>query len=85
MAEEFIVLDTIVFTADAPLSKIRWEEPETIRHTATAGVVMTPSERSVELLLKHVGFTHWLRIPVRTPDVPADYIHGLRASWLIRV
>jgi hypothetical protein len=52
---------------------------------AAAGVVMTPSRRSVALMLRHLNFTEWTEIPLRTVDMPDDYLAGNRASWLIRV
>jgi SAM-dependent methyltransferase len=85
VAREHVVLDTMVLPTSAPLIRARWEEPTDIRNAAAAGVVMTPSRRSVALMLRHVNFTEWTEIPLRTVDMPDDYLAGDRASWLIRV
>jgi SAM-dependent methyltransferase len=85
MALEYVVLDTVVLPTSAPLIRTRWEEPRDIRNVAAAGVVMTPSRRSVALMLRHLNFTEWTEIPLRTVAVPDDYLAGERASWLIRV
>ena len=84
LTREHVVLDTVVLPTAAPLIRVRWEEPTDIRSAAEAGVVMTPSRRSVELMLRHLHFTHWTEIPLRTADIPEDYLSGNRASWLIR-
>jgi SAM-dependent methyltransferase len=85
IAREHVVLDTVVLPTPAPLIRVRWEEPADIRNAATAGVSMTPSRPSVELMLRHLNFTAWAEIPLRTADMPDDYLVGNRASWLIRV
>jgi SAM-dependent methyltransferase len=85
VAREHVVLDTVVLPTSAPLIRARWEEPTDIRNVAAAGVVMTPSRRSVALMLRHLNFTEWTEIPLRTVDMPDDYLAGNRASWLIRV
>ena len=85
VAREHVVLDTVVLSTPAPLIRVKWEEPTDIRNVATAGIVMTPSRASVELMLRHLNFTEWAEIPLRTADMPDDYLAGNRASWLIRV
>ena len=85
VARKHIVLDTVVLPTLAPLIRVKWEEPTDIRNAATAGIAMTPSRASVELMLRHLNFTEWAEIPLRTADMPDDYLAGNRASWLIRV
>lgn len=84
MAREVILLDTALYVVRPPLILLGWEEPADIGSAAAAGVVMFPSKRSVELMLRHVGLTDYLEIPMRTADMPPDYLRGERASWLIR-
>jgi hypothetical protein len=36
-------------------------------------------------MLRHLDFTEWAEIPLRTADMPDDYLAGNRATWLIRV
>jgi ActR/RegA family two-component response regulator len=57
VARQHVVLDTVVLPTSAPLIRARWEEPTDIRNVAAAGVVMTPSRRSVALMLRHLNFT----------------------------
>ena len=85
MARGIIVLDTAVHEADQPLIHVRWEEPEDIRSAARSGIALRPSKPSLELMLRHVGFSSWREIPLRSPDMPEDYRTGRRATWLIRV
>ncbi|MDQ3777235.1 MAG: hypothetical protein M3461_24190 [Pseudomonadota bacterium] len=74
-----------MFAAKAPLIFLKWEEPYDILSAVAAGVSMEPSRRSVEMILKHLKFREWTEIPLRTTDMPDDYLRGDRVSWLIRV
>lgn len=85
MSRDYVLLDTSVFAAKAPLIFLKWEEPYDILSAVAAGVSMVPSRRSVEMILKHLKFREWTEIPLRTTDMPDDYLRGDRASWLIRV
>lgn len=85
VAREHVVLDTVVLSTREPLIRVKWEEPTDIRNVASAGITMTPSRASVELMLQQLNFTQWAEIPLRTADMPDDYLAGNRASWLIRV
>ena len=85
VAREHVLLDTVVLPTPAPLIRLRWEEPTDIRNAATAGIAVTPSRPSVELMLRHLHFSAWAEIPLRTVDMPDDYLAGNRASSLIRV
>jgi hypothetical protein len=35
--------------------------------------------------LKHRRVAEWFEIPLRTTDMPRDYLDDKRASWLIKV
>jgi len=85
MAREFIVLDTALQAGRAPVLLLGWEEPEDIGSAARAGLVMYPSKRAVEMMLRQVGLTDYREIPLRSADMPAPYLCDERASWLIRV
>ena len=85
MARRLVLLDTGVYRSANPTIHVRWEEPFDIRMAHAAGIVATPSKRSVELMLRHLGCADWLELPIRSRDMPADYLRGGRASWLIRV
>ena len=85
MSRDYVLLDTSVFAAKAPLIFLKWEEPYDILSAVATGVSMVPSRRSVEMILKHLKFREWTEIPLRTTDMPDDYLRGDRASWLIRV
>ncbi|TMA66396.1 MAG: methyltransferase domain-containing protein [Deltaproteobacteria bacterium] len=85
LAREYMLLDTAVYPARHPLIRVAWEEPLDIRLAASGGIVMFPSKPGIELMLKHVGLRDCLEIPLRTTDMPLDYLTGDRASWLIRL
>lgn len=85
MAREYIVLDTAVHPARQPVIRVGWEEPRDIRLATSSGVVMFPSRRSVELMLKHLGLTDCVEIPLRGADMPEVYLTSDRVSWLIRM
>lgn len=84
MTRDVILLDTAVHPGDAPLVRLEWEEPNDVRRAAEAGIVAYPSKSSVALMLRHLGVTDVTEIPLRTADMPDDYLTGLRASWLVR-
>ena len=85
MASKNILLDTGVFPSNDTIIKLVWEEPYDIRAAATAGVVGFPSKGAVDMMLRHIHVTDWYEIPIRTADMPMDYIDNKRASWLIKV
>jgi SAM-dependent methyltransferase len=85
MAREHILLDTGLYRARRPVIKLRWEEQTDIRNAIRSGIVAYPSKSAVELILKHIRATEWLEIPLRTKDMPRDYLKHKRASWLIKV
>jgi len=85
MAREYIVLDTVVQADRAPVLLLGWEEPEDIGSLVRAGLVMYPSKRAVEMMLKQVGLADYREIPLRSTDLPVQYLRDERATWLIRV
>lgn len=85
MAREYILLDTSVYPSRESVIKLRWEEPADIRDATRSGIVASPSKSSIDLMLRHVGVAKWFEIPLRTTDMPRDYLDHRRASWLIKV
>ena len=85
MAREHILLDTSVYPSRESVIKLRWEEPADIRDATRSGIVASPSKSSIDLMLRHVGVAKWFEIPLRTSDMPRDYLDHRRASWLIKV
>jgi hypothetical protein len=85
MARRHILLDTVLHPSDEFAVYLKWEEPSDIRMAASEGIVAVPTRPSIELMLKHLRVTSWTEIPVRTKDLPIDYLTGRRASWLIEL
>lgn len=85
MAGEHILLDTAVHPASECAIHLKWEEPFDIRTAVDEGAVALPTKPGVELMLRHLRFSEWFEIPARSRDMPADYLSGRRASWLIKV
>ncbi|HEX2095159.1 MAG TPA: methyltransferase domain-containing protein [Longimicrobiaceae bacterium] len=85
MAREHVLLDTAVHPSGEAAIYLKWEEPFDIRTAAEAGVVALPTRAGVELMLRHLKFSGWTEIPVRTEDLPLDYLANRRTSWLIQV
>jgi SAM-dependent methyltransferase len=85
MARRVIVLDTAVYPSNDSVIRLSWEEPFDIRAAVNSGIVAAPSKRAVDLMLRHVGVAGWYEIPVRTTEMPPDYLENRRASWLIEV
>jgi tRNA (mo5U34)-methyltransferase len=85
MANEYVVLDTEVWPATEPLIWMHWEEPNDIRRATQSGMTAYPSKSGLDIMLKHIGAAEWREIPIRTADMPADYLAHRRASWLIKV
>jgi hypothetical protein len=52
---------------------------------ADEGIVALPTKPAVELMLRHLEVKGWFEIPIRTRDLPIDYLTDKRASWLIEV
>jgi len=85
MAIGNILLDTGLYPSEDSIIKLVWQEPFDIRAAATPGVVGFPSKGAVDLMLRHTGVTEWREIPIRSTDMPQDYLDNRRASWLIKV
>lgn len=85
MARGHVLLDTALYESEAPIIYLRWEEPLDIRSAHQEGIAAFPTRHSVELMLKHLKVASYLEIPLRTKDMPVDYLEGGRASWLIEV
>jgi len=84
MSRDVILLDTVISSSADAILRMQWEEPVDIRDAATAGVVAHPSKTAVELMLRHVGVKSFYEIPLRSADMPRDYLTHRRISWLIR-
>jgi len=85
MAKTHILLDTTVYPSTEPVIHLRWEEAYDITSSIHSGIATNPSKSGLELMLKHVGAARWFEIPLRTPDMPEDYLENRRASWLVEV
>jgi SAM-dependent methyltransferase len=85
MARKHILLDTAVHPAEDFSIHLKWEEPFDIRMAVDEGMVALPTKPSVELMLRHLKVNGWFEIPVRTQEMPLDYLTGRRASWLVEV
>ena len=85
MARQYILLDTMVYPSRESVVKLRWEDATDIRNATGSGIVAIPSKSSIELMLRHIGIASWFEIPVRTPDMPCDYLDHRRASWLMGI
>ncbi|HEX9423934.1 MAG TPA: methyltransferase domain-containing protein [Pyrinomonadaceae bacterium] len=85
MARKHILLDTAVHPSQEFTIHLKWEEPFDIRMAVDEGIVALPTKPSVELMLRHLKVNGWFEIPVRTQDMPLDYLTGRRATWLIEV
>jgi len=83
MARKHIVLDTEVYPSREPVLKLVWEESTDFRTATTSGIVTNPSKSSIDLMLRHIGADRWFEIPLRSTDMPRDYLDNRRASWLI--
>ena len=85
MARKHILLDTTVHPSEELAIYLKWEEPFDIRMAADEGLVALPTKSGVELMLRHLQFDRWMEIPVRSRDLPIDYLTRRRVSWLIEV
>jgi tRNA (mo5U34)-methyltransferase len=85
LARQYILLDTEVHPSKESVIKLHWEEPTDIRNAIGSGIVASPSKSSINLMVRHIGVAKWFEIPLRTTDMPRDYLDQRRASWLIKV
>jgi SAM-dependent methyltransferase len=85
MSRRHILLDTAVYPTDELAIYLKWEEPMDIRMAAREGMVAVPTRRAIELMLRHMEVKGWTEIPIRTTELPHDYLAGKRFSWLIEV
>jgi SAM-dependent methyltransferase len=83
MCHDTILLDTSLQNNPGPIIDLRWEESADIRAASNRGIVAYPSRKAIDLMLRHLGMRDWYEIPIRTRDMPPDYLDGSRASWLI--
>ena len=85
LAREVILLDTGLYPSNDSVVQLSWEDPEDIRMAVTPGIVAHPSKSALDLMLRHIGVAEALEIPLRTTDMPGDYLDQARASWLIKL
>lgn len=85
MTNGTILLDTAIDKAEDTLIRLEWEEAFDIRATSKSGIVSFPTRSSIDLILRHINCSKWKEIPVRTKDMPFDYLNNKRASWVIKV
>jgi SAM-dependent methyltransferase len=85
MSRGRILLDTAVHPSADCAIHLKWEQPVDVRMAVDEGIVALPTKPAVELMLRHLRVKKWWEIPVRSQDMPVDYLTGRRASWLIEV
>jgi hypothetical protein len=85
MSRDCILQDTQLLPWVNPVVKLQWEETAAIRNANRSGIVANPAKSSVALILRNIGASDWFEIPIRTTDMPQDYLDQSRASWLIKV
>ena len=85
MSRGRILLDTAVHPSEDFTIHLKWETPVDVRMAVDEGIAALPTKSSVELILRHLKVKKWCEIPVRSQDMPLDYLTGRRASWLIEV
>ena len=85
ICREHILLDTQIYPSVDPVAEFFWEEPDDIRDANRSGIVMIPSKGAVAMILREISVTDSVEIPLRTNDMPEDYIGHRRASWLVSV
>ena len=85
MSRKHILLDTSVHPSEEFTIHLKWEEPVDSRMAVDEGIVALATKPSVELMLRHLKVKRWCEIPVRSEDMPLDYLTRRRASWLIEV
>jgi SAM-dependent methyltransferase len=85
MSRDCILLDTQLLPWGNPVVKLQWEGSDAIQNANRSGIVAIPTKSSVELIMRDIGASDWFEIPIRTADMPQDYLDQSRASWLIKV
>ena len=85
LARELVLVDTALHPVEDCVLYLMWEEAVDIRMAVRSGMVAVPTRRAMNLMLRHVGFSHLNEIPVRTTDLPEEYLMDRRASWLLQV
>ena len=85
MARGQIILDTAVHPSDEIALHLKWEEPFDVRMAAEEGIAALPTKAAVELMLRHLRFPRWFEVPVRSDDLPIDYLTRRRVTWVIEV
>lgn len=85
MSRDCILLDTQLLPWGNPVVKLQWEEDAAIQNANRSGIVAIPTKSSVELILRDIGVSDSFEIPIRTNDMPEDYLDRSRGSWLIKV
>ncbi len=85
MARSAILLDTAIYNSNECAIHLSWEESDDIRYANESGIVAFPSKSSVALMLRFLDIEDWIEIPMRTKDMPRNYLENGRASWLIKL
>ena len=79
-----MVLDTQLLRRPGPMISLAWEGPLGIRYAADVGVVAFPTKQAVELMLRHTRVADFYEVPLRSNDMPWDFLTERRASWIVR-
>jgi hypothetical protein len=85
LSHRHVLLDTAVFNSKNPFVKLQWEEPADTFTANRAGIVTYPTTRAIDMMLMQCGAGRWFEIPIRSRDLPRDYLERRHASWLITV
>ncbi len=83
MAREYILLETLMCRDDDSVIRLNWREPKDIHHPAATGIVAMPSKSAMELMLRHLGFSRCMEIPIRIMDADTVVAHSPRCAWLV--
>ena len=85
MSRGVILLDTAIAVSPEPIIRLRWEDSDDTRMAFEKGMVAHPSKKAIEIMLRHLRVKSSFEIPLRSTDMPIDYLTHNRASWLIMV
>ena len=85
MSHDVVLLDTSIDASRESILRLQWEDSDDIRAAFEHDMVAFPSKCAIEIMLKHLAVKSVFEIPLRSANMPMDYLTHQRASWLIRV
>lgn len=80
ITKRIIVVDTTVVPFEALLLVMRYEDPSDPRMSTRGNMVFVPTPITVEWMLEYVGFRNIHQTPIKTKDLPREYLNGRRIS-----